>query len=333
MNTLLQDLRYSVRMLLRQPGFTAIALLTLALGIGVNSAIFSVVNAYLFRPFPAKDPDQLVVIATRDNTLEVPYEMAYPNYEDIRDRTEVFSDVIAYGNGVANLSIDGQAERTWIESVTANYFSMLGIEAVMGRTFSAEEGRFESAKPLAVLSYGYWRSRFAGDTSAVGKAIKLNGVPFTIVGVLPESFTGTENLLSLDVYVPLGMQDQLYPSSAGWLKVRDNTGIRVMGRLRPDVRIEQAKTAVNLLARQLEQEYPKTNRGVSFAVVFETNARPIISIAENVPRIAAVFMALVVLVLLIACANVANLMLAQATTRQKELAIRAAMGEIGRAHV
>jgi predicted permease len=322
----MNDLRYSIRMLLRQRSFTAIVLLTLALGIGVNCAIFSVVNAYLFRPFPAKDPDQLVVIATRDNTLEVPYEMAYPNYEDIRDRTEVFSDVIAFGNGVANLSIEGQAERRWIESVTANYFSMLGVESVVGRTFTADEGRFESAKSVAVLSYSYWQSRFAGDTSVAGKEIKLNGVPFTVIGVLPESFTGTETLLSMDVYVPFGMQDQLYPSSSGWLKQRDDTGIRVMGRLRPDVRIEQAKAAVNGLARQLEEEYPKTNRGVSFAVVFERNARPVISISENVPRIAAVFMALVALVLLIACANVANLMLAQATTRQKELAIRAAMG-------
>ena len=322
----MNDLRYSVRMMLRQPGFTLIALLTLALGIGANSAVFSIVNAYLFRPFPAKNPEQLVVVATRDNTLEVPYEMAYPNYEDIRDRTEVFSDVIAFGNGVANLSIEGQAERTWIESVTANYFSTLGVEAVAGRTFTAEEARFESAKPLAVLSSGYWRKRFAGDASVVGKAIKLNGVPFTIIGVLPESFTGTENILSMDIYVPFGLQDKLYPSSAGWLRRRDDTGLRVMARLRPGVTLEQARAAVEVLARQLEQEYPKTNRGVSFAVVFERNARPVISISENVPRIAAVFMALVVLVLLIACANVANLMLAQATGRQKELAIRAAMG-------
>jgi len=326
METLWQDLKFGVRALLKNPAFTAVAVVTLALGIGVNSTVFSMVNAYLFRPLPVKDPDQLVVLATRDSSFEVPYEMSYPNYQDLRDRTEVFSDVIATSNEVFNMTADGQSERTFAQLVTGNYFSMLGVDAAAGRTFTTEEGGVPGAQPVVVLSYAYWQQRFAGQESAIGRTLKLNNIPFTIIGVAPQSFTGTMLVLTFDIYIPLGMQDRLHPKSAGWFAKRSNTGLNVLARLKPGVSVGQARVAVDVLASQLQQEYPETNKATRFALELETHSRPVISIAENVPRIAGVFMALVAFVLLIACANVANLMLARAMARQKEIAIDLALG-------
>jgi predicted permease len=326
MDTIWQDLRFAGRALLKNPAFTVVAVITLALGIGVNSAVFSIVNAYLFRPLPVKNPDQLVVVATKDNTLEVPYEMSYPNYEDVRDRADVFSDTVAFEGGVVSLSADDRAERVWVEWVTGNYFSMLGVEAALGRTFTPEEGKITASQPVVVVSHGYWKSRFAGSASAIGRTVKLNGHPFTIIGVAPETFSGTDSILKLEMYLPLGMEDQLEPSIAGWLNRRGSNSLRVMGRLKPEVSVEQAKSAVSVLASQLQREYPDTNKGVDFVAALETHARPVISVADWVPRIASVFSALVALVLLIACANVANITLARASARQKEIAIRSALG-------
>ena len=332
MDTLWQDLKFGARALLKNPGFTAVAVITLALGIGVNSTVFSIVNAYLFQPLPVKDPGQLVALGTKDPTFEVPYEVSYPNYEDLRNLTEVFSDAIAFQNTVFNLAGDGQPERTWAEFVTGNYFSMLGVDAVAGRTFTPEETRVPGAEPVVVLSFPYWQKRFGGQQSAIGRTIKLNGIRFTIIGVAPESFRGTEPVLALELYVPLGMKDQFYPKSAGRFARRENTSLHVLARLKPGVSVDQARAAVDVLARQLEQKYPDTNRATSFALELETHSRPVISIAQYVPRIAGVFMTLVGLVLLIACANVANLMLARGMARQKEIAIRLALGA-GRARV
>jgi macrolide transport system ATP-binding/permease protein len=326
MDALYRDLRYSIRMLLKDPGFMAVAVMTFALGLGANAAIFSVVNAFLFRPLAVKNPDQLVVLASKDDRLEFPHYLSYADYVDYRDKAGVFSDVIAFAPSPANLSHEGRADRIWSELVTANYFSMLGVEPLLGRYFLPDEDHGAGAHPVVVLSYGFWQSRFHGDPSVVGQELSINGHGFTIVGVTAKGFPGTQPFLDINVYVPLTMLEEIRPGSGNMLTERDDQWLRVMARLNPGATIGQAKGAVNLLARDLEREYPKTNKGVTVIVVPEVNARPDVGVSGFLPPLAIIFMLLAGLVLLITCANLSSMLLAKAMSRHKEFAIRGALG-------
>jgi predicted permease len=323
---MIQDLRYGALALMKRPGFTFVSVLTLALGIGANTAIFSVVNAYLFKPLPVREPDWLVVLASKDQRSEAPHGTSYLNYADIRNQRDVFTDVIAYVPDIVSLNVDGEAERGMIELVSGNYFSMLGVEAARGRVFTPDEGQTVGSSPVMVLSHGYWQRRFGGDVSAIGKTVKVNGQPFTIIGVAPESFPGTEPILTVNAYAPLMMKAQLHQNQQDTFTQRGIESFRVMGRLAPGVSVTHAGAAMETLARDIARQYPDVFKELGFLVVPETKARPWIGASAFVPRIAAILMTLVGLILVIACANVSNLILSRASARDKEMAIRSALG-------
>jgi len=318
-----QDVRVAARSLARAPGFVAVVTLTLALGIGLNTAVYSIVDAYLFRPLPVPYGKELVVLAQSDAALAAPHEMSYPNYLDFRRDTTVFGDLAAFALDQVNVSGGHGAQRVMVQEVTANFFGTLGLRPSLGRLIQPGDDDGELAHPYIVLSHAFWQSHFGGDRSAIGDTIRLNNHPVTIIGVTPAGFEGTDGLLAIDAFIPI---NQTWPSFGAKLRDRGGSGFDVIGRLRPGLSLAAARSAVAAKTATLEREYPATNRDITMHLVPETRARPNIAISANVPIIAAAFMSLVLLVLIVASANVASLLLARATARLREQAIRSALG-------
>ena len=320
---ILGDIRVAIRALRRSPGLVAVVGLTFALGIGVTGAMYSVVDNMLFKPLPGRDGAALVVLGRTEEKLPQPHELSFPDYRDYRADTTVFASLVAYTSRVVELKTDRGADRVWIDDATANYFAVLGLRPMLGRTFDPDEDRGTLAHPTIVLTYKGWQAHFAGDSGVIGRAITINGHPVTVIGVTPPEFHGVRPLVDMDGVVPI---DQVWPAYGADLENRASAVVSVFGRLRPGVSLSAAREAVRLKARQLERAYPVTNRNVGAVVLREQFTRPSINVAEITPGIAAMFMALVILVMIVACANIASLLLARVVSRGRDLAVRAAIG-------
>ena len=336
MDTLSQDLRYAVRGLRKSPAFTLVALLTLALGIGVNSSIFSVVNAILFRPLPVAQPDELVDIYAHQVTSSEHGTHSYPNYLTYRSATSTLSDLVGHSNFFANLSIEGSSEIVVGELVTDNYFSALGVRPAVGRAFATDEASVIDGSAYAVISDRFWKTRFAGASDIVGKTFRMNGIVYTVVGVAPPEFRGMIPAVTAQMWIPVTMAEKVEPlgnqrvsgRSPGDTRFerRGQHWLRLKGRMKPGITPMQVRTEFEGFVQRLGEEHPESMAKERVRVVPSRDVRINPDIDSTLAPAGLLMVAAVGLVLIVACANLANLMLARAAGRRRKLAVRAALG-------
>jgi predicted permease len=330
-----QDLRSGVRNLLKRPGFTAIAVLSLGLGIGANTAIFTIINAVFLHPLPVEEPSRLVEMFTLDtHTVDASNAnltpTSLPNYKDYRERNTVFSDLAAATNFPLPLDWSGNAQPEQINAfmVTSNYFDVLGVKPIIGRTLAPDEDSKPGGNPLVILSYSLWARRFGSDPHVLGRTMTLNQDTYTVIGVAPPGFKGTFSLANPDlIWIPLSMRTRL---ATGILKEYSETRrlrwLTLVGRLKPGISETQARAELKIIASALEKEYPNDNRGRTIETALLSQSVLGINQRRQFELAGGVLMSIVGLVLLIACVNLANLLLAQAAQREREMTVRAAMG-------
>lgn len=340
MASFLQDLRYAFRVLRKSPLFVSVAVLSLALGIGANAAIFTLINQLILKPLPVNHPEQLVLLTARghhygSNTGS--NAISYPMYQDFRDKNQVFSGMFCRHEKTLSLNFQGRTEIVAGEMVSGNYFPVLGVGAAIGRVFTASDDLIQGGNPLAVLSYRYWQSRFAGDPGVLGKKIIVNGYPLTVIGVSEEGFDGVEPGYAPQVRVPITMEDVLPKGPFPQLNNRRRRFVQAFGRLKPGVTLEKAKAGLQPLFHQMldmEVQQAAFSKASNYMkqqflrmwmdALPAVNGRSELRRRFSKPLMA--LMAIVALVLLIACSNLANLLIARASSRQKEIAVRLAIG-------
>jgi len=322
-----QDLRFALRMLRKSPGFTAVAVLTLALGIGANTAIFSLVDCLVVRPLPIDHPAQMAFLISSWNGSGSNTAFSYPDFQEIRKQTaNIFSDLSAFRMfQMDGLTVDGRSEPMWSSYVTGNFFGQMGIKPMLGRFILPSEGSAPGADPVLVLSYSYWKSRFNADPNIIGQRASINGHPITIVGVAPAGFHGPTSLMDMQGYMPLGMAVTLNDAPPNLFTTREDTNLALIARLRPDVSLQKAQPALNVVAQRLSQQHhgrmtlSALHLGPAGLAVNPTNPGAL-------SLVSTIFLILPASVLVLACMNLANLFLVRAATRQREMAMRAALG-------
>ena len=324
MTSLLQEIRYSLRVIAKSPGFAAIAILTLALGIGANTTIFSWINSALLNPVPGiSNPDEVVSL-TLNKPGEKPFPFTYPDIEALRKGQQSLAGIAACGFAQTSLAGKGKPERVWGMVASANYFDVLGVRPILGRGFLPEEDEKPGSAPVAVISYRLWQARFGSNPEIVGQIIGINQHPYTIVGVTPAVFQGSQTGVRTDIWVPMMMEAQLEPLG-DLLNDHHQFWLLAFGRLKPRARLEQAQQEMTLRLKPEVESYPEEHKGHESVTVYPLWRNPF-GLNQFLSTLLPILMCIAGMVLLLACANVANLMLVRSVGRRREIAIRLSLG-------
>lgn len=329
MSNLLNDLRYALRQLRRSPGFAFIAILTLALGVGVNTAIFNIVNGFLFSSLHIRQESRVVILGFRQKGAPWRPSFSLSEYHDLRSQTrKVFSGIVASQYGLDGLSTQGnKPDRVLDDYVSGNYFQVLGVRPFLGRFFLSSEGEVAGADPKIVLGYAYWKRQFAGDPGIVGREVFIDGHPFTVIGVTPKNFLGFNPGGNIQIYLPLAMMVPLENIPADQLNQRSSRGLRLYARLQPGATAQEANATLAVLSRRFEAEHPRAEKDTALRIFPLYLGRGGGIDTENIEgMISAFFLGLAGVVLLLACVNVVNLLLVRANVREREIVIRSALG-------
>jgi len=324
---MLSDLRYAFRQIARFPGYTTVVVLTLAFGIAVNTQIFTMVSGMFLQPMPVRDPGRLTAIVQRSDLINLPHQLSFLDFQDIRAGSKALTDHIAFFSVAAHVSVPGKIpERTWVEAVTPDAFTKLGVTTILGRPLRSSDGEMPPGTPVAVLTHRYWQNHFGSDPTIVGRTLLIDAKPFTVVGVAKPGLESFSSSLSVAMFVPSGTFPLLRPDGDGMFKYRGAVAWHVLAYLTPGSTIADANAELAVFAKRFAKDFPEEHRNVRFQAALEQHARPDPAMLDLAPVFTALFVGLVSLVLFIACANVANLMSARALSRENELVVRAALG-------